>query len=116
MKAQELTIESEVFDDFRQKLDAALALTIFNLKDKRLNEGAISCGIKIKIMEVKDGQGVISTMMSVDPDIKVKIGAKGKVECEKQSGLIIDLDEDRRPVVASNQIDIDELLREKEGA
>jgi hypothetical protein len=115
MKPQALTLESEVFIDFREKLDATLAMIINNMIDKDLRDGAISCNINIRMAEMANADGEMMTVVQVEPEINMRIGSKAKVKTTGSGVLIVKRDDDGIPYVGSSQISIDELLSEKEG-
>ena len=115
MKAEELNLNSEALEDFKTNFDMALALLVREIRLKGLPGGQISAKIKIKIEEVTDINGQICRMMALEPDISLKLGTQGKIECRKRNGLFVKLNENGVPVVGSCQVDIDELLdQEKE--
>ena len=115
MKAQELNLNSEVLDEFREQFSETLALVVRELKMRGLYQGSITAKMDIKIEQHHTMDGEIVQVMSIKPDISMKLGAKAKVECKEKTGLYMQLDEEGRPVIGSCQIDIDELLA-KDGA
>ena len=54
--------------------------------------------------------GEITYDMTVDPQVNLKFGGKGKMDCDKKKSLV-QLDRAKIPMIASNQIDMDELLK-----
>ena len=116
MKAQVLNLGSESLVEFREKLDAALAVAVNRMKEKWLMQASVTGKIKITLEEQTDSQGEIHTLMKLEPEVNVNMSTKGKVQCGTQSGLFVQLDEEGRPVIGSCQVDIDELLAREEGA
>lgn len=112
MKPHVLTMDSEALADFREKLDQCLALLVCRMKERKLTEGTLTGKLKVTISEAPDMLGQLHTMMELEPEVSVNMSAKGKVECEKQAGMFMQLDEDGRPVIGSCQVDIEELLEE----
>ena len=115
MKPQTLTLDSEVLGEFRENINNTLAVLVREMKARGLHEGTITAKVDITIEEAVDANGQIAKQLSIQPEVTMKMGAKGKVECSKRSGLFVRLNDDGVPVVGHCQIDIDELLAE-EGA
>ena len=112
MKPHVLTMDSEALADFREKMDQCLALLVCRMKERKLTEGTLTGKVKVTIREAPDMLGQLHTMMELEPEVSLNMSAKGKVECEKQAGMFMQLDEEGRPVIGSCQVDIDELLEE----
>lgn len=111
MKPQELTIESEVFDDLRSKLNAAINVMVRNLLEKGLISGSVSTKIDVEIRKTENREtGEVVYMPEFRPSVNMKIGAKGKVECEPVGGMIMQQGTTGRIYVATNQISMDELM------
>lgn len=110
MKAQELNLESEVLDEFREQFSETLALVVRELKLRRLYQGSITAKLDIRLEEHHTADGEIVRTMSIKPDLSMKLGAKAKVECKEKNGMYLQLDEDGKPIIGSCQVDIDELL------
>ena len=117
MKPQELSLKSEFLDEFRANMDAALGMCVRHLIERGLYKGEVSARIGIEIEKYTDKEtGEIYYNMELSPDVKMKIGAKGKLDCNQKKGIVVVPDRTGTPLVASNQIDIDELLTEQKGA
>ena len=116
MKPQVLTIDSEVLGEFRDNFNGTLAVLVREMKARGLHEGTITAKIDITIEEAADANGQIAKQLTIQPEVNMKMGAKGKVECSKRSGLFVQLNDDGVPVVGHCQIDIDELLAEEADA
>lgn len=117
MRPQRISIESEVLEEFRQNLNTALEIVTCQLARRKLREGTISAKIKIKVQENADKEsGEVFFNMELEPDVKMKIGSSDKLECQKQGGIIMQPDNDGRPMIASQQIDMNDLMQESETA
>ena len=117
MSPQTLTLGSEALADFRYKMDLALDAALKTLKEKKLMEGVVNAKIKILMVEKTDKEtGQVTTRINLEPDVNLKIGAKYKLECQEETGLLMAFNQEGNPVIATNQIDIDELLAEQKGA
>ena len=113
MDQQRLTLSSEALNDCRESMNAALTGTRTKLKEKKLREGTITAKIKIFMVDVTEKEtGQVFTRLELEPDVGVKIGSKGKIDCQKVSGLYVEMDKEGIPVVASNQISMDELMEQ----
>lgn len=111
MKPHVLTLDSEALEEFRGKLNIALAIMVRSMKEKHLMEGTTTARIKVLLNEeVNEDTGEISWTMRLEPEIDIKIGAKHKLECEQKNNICEKFDEAGRAIIASNQISIDELL------
>ena len=117
MKPQCLNMESDALVSFRNGMNAALSKVLTEMKKRNLMQGTVTGKIDIVMVDVTDNDtGEVQTRIEIDPVVNMKIGSKGKYPCGLVTGLIMAMDEDGNPIVASSQIDIDELLAEKEGA
>ena len=112
MKPHVLNMNSEALTDFRQKMDQCMALLICRMQEKKLMEGTVTGKVKVTMKQVPDDMGEYHTMMELEPEVSLNMSAKGKVECEKQNGLFVLMDEDGKPVIGSCQVEIEDLLEE----
>ena len=110
MKPQSFDLRSEALEEFREKMDSALATVVRELKMKGLPEGTVTGKIKIVLEKAADANGEIATQMTIEPEVTLNLSAKGKIECSKKAGLFTQLDENGNPVIGSCQIDIEDLL------
>ena len=116
MKPQELNIESEIFDDLREKFDLTINAMMRNLIAKSMREGTLTVKIKVKLDEITTTDGEIQYMPAFEPKINMKIGAKGDIELEKIAGMLMKESGDGRHVIGSSQVSMDELIEELRGA
>lgn len=117
MKPQELTLESEVFDEFRTGLSAAINSALDQIILKHLGGGTVTAKIGIAVHEVTNREtGEVHIMPEFEPGISIKIGAKGSIKLAKQSGMILMQADCGKNFVGSNQVSIDELIKKQEGA
>jgi len=116
MKPQLLSLECEIFDDFREKLDKAITVAMRNMVNKGLMAGTVTGKIKIELDEqvTEDGETVYAP--KIEPVIDIKITAKGKIECGLQNGFLMKPDGAEGFVIGTNQVSMDELLEEQRGA
>lgn len=113
MKPQELNLDSELFEDFRNKVNLAINVLMREMIVKGWAGGKISANIGIEMKSHVTDEGEILYMPTIKPDVKIKIESKANIECEKQEGFIVKQDGANGFVVGTNQITMDELLKEK---
>lgn len=118
MQAQELNLGCEIFDEFREKVDATINLVINKLIEKGLAGGSVSMKIDIQMRKDTDPDSAeIIYMPEFEPKVSMKIGASGSVKCAKKGGIILKQAPCGKNIVGNNQISIDELMdRAEEGA
>ena len=112
MKPQELNIESEIFDDLREKFDMTINALMRNLIAKSMREGTLTIKIKVLMDEITTADGEIQYMPAFEPKINMKINAKGDIELDKIEGLLLKDSGDGRHVIGTSQISMDELIEE----
>lgn len=111
MKPQILDLESEVLAEFRNRFNFALSSLIKNLIEKDMPAGEVGGKIRIEINRKTDQEtGEILLMPVIKPDVHLKVAAKGKIDCGTMEGMILKTTPCGQPVIASNQITIDDLM------
>ena len=110
MDPQILNLECEALEEFRETMSALMQTLIRNLTERDLENGILTAKIRITrhITEGSNGQPV--TMMKIEPDIGLKIGASGKVKCKEQNGIYLRFDGDGKAIVSTKQISLDEYI------
>ena len=110
MKPQRLNIDSEALAEFRTRLSAALEIVTCQLVRRELKKGTVSAKVAISLEErCDDKTGEIYYQMELEPNVTMKVGASDKLECGKKS-TIMKQDRAGRPMIATNQIDMNELI------
>lgn len=113
MRPQRLTLDSEALETFRERMDAALNMMIFQMKDKQLTEGTVTGKINVILLPMTDEDtGERYYKMEIEPQIDVNVKAKAKIECPVTAGIFAAFDEQGAVMVASNQISMDDLMEE----
>ena len=113
MKPQRINLDSEVLEEFRAALSGALEIVACQMMRKKLNEGTVSASVKISTEERADDKtGEIYYTMELEPKVKMKIGASDDMNCGKRGGIIMKQDYQGRPLIASEQISIEEIQQE----
>ena len=118
MKPQILDMDSEALEEFRERFNLAISSLIRNMVKKDLGAGVVAGKIKIEIDRTVDKDtGEVILMPKLTPDVSMKVDAKGKIECSQVTGMILQTTPCGQPVVASNQITMDELIEaDRKGA
>lgn len=113
MKPQRINIDSEVMEEFRNSLSAALEIVTCQLTRRKLNEGKVSASVKIKIEERADDKtGEVYYTMELEPKVAMKIGACDDMVLGKRCGIIMKQDYQGRPLIASEQITMEDIQQE----
>jgi len=112
MKPQRLSIDSEALEEFRQSLNAAMEIVACQLIRRKLHKGSVNAKVAISLEERADPKtGEIYYDVELQPGVSMKIGASDKLECGKKTA-IMKQDNTGRPMIASEQIGMDEILDE----
>lgn len=113
MKPQELSINGELFEEFRNNLDIAMKILINRMITTRIGKGAVNAKITINMKEFIDDSGELVRMPELDYGIGMGMSEKDSMKGNMRRGLILH----RRPtgglLVATDQISIDEYLEER---
>ncbi len=80
-----------------------------------LQSGTVTGKIDIIIKEVTSSDGEVYKMMVLEPDVKMKIGSKDTIKCNKVGAMFAQIKEDGKVIAGDRQISMDELM-EQEGA
>ena len=114
MRPETLNLDSEALKSFRDLFDISLRHALINMEEKDLQTGTITGKVKILIdRDVNRETGEMVTFISLKPDVNVKLGINAKAECEEVKGLHLEFDGNGNPIVAENQISMDEYFAEK---
>ena len=114
MKPQRLNIESEALEEFRASLNAALEIVACQLVQRKLKKGTVTAKVGITLDERTDSKtGEIFYDLVLEPTVNMKVGASDKLECGKKSA-VMKPDNTGRPLIASEQIGMDELMEPDE--
>ena len=114
MRPETLNLDSEALKSFRDLFDVSLRHAVSNMEERGLETGTVTGKIRIHIdRDVNRETGEMVTFISLKPDVNVKLGINAKVECEEVKGLHLGFDGNWDPIVAENQISMDEYFAEK---
>ena len=111
MKPQQMDLNCELFDDFRQALDNAIRIVLDRMIEKGLDSGSITGKLDITLRTSVSEAGEVMYLPEIEPKVAMSVGTKAKIDCTKQMGFIAKLSEDG-VVVGTDQVTMDELIRE----
>lgn len=111
MKPQQMDLNCELFDDFRQALDNAIRIVLDRMIEKGLDSGSITGKLDITLRTSVSEAGEVMYLPEIEPKVAMTVGTKAKIDCTKQMGFLAKLSEGG-VVVGTDQVTMDELIRE----
>ena len=114
MKTQELTINGELFEEFRNNFDTAMKILINRMITTRIGKGTVNAKITINMKEFVDDNGEIVRMPEMDFGIGMGMSEKDSMKGNLRRGLIMKRNAGGRLLVGTDQISMYELLGVKE--
>lgn len=109
MKPQELTINGELFDEFRNNFDIAMKILINRMISTRIDKGSVNAKIKINMKEFIDDNGEIVRMPEMDFGIGMSMSEQDSMKGNLHRGLILKRQAGGGLLVGTDQISMDEL-------
>ena len=117
MKPQELTLESDVFNGLRISMNEAIRIVMKSLIEKDLYHGSVTAKIDIMLKEETDeNTGERCLMPAFFPEVSFEIKNKDKIKCVPEAGMYLKKGPMGQLIIGTNQITMDELIAEQEGA
>lgn len=113
MLPEEFGLNCEPLHEFRVNMDAILKALINSLVERDLTTGEVSAKVKVTVKPRPEPDGTVLHMLTIEPDLKMKIGAKGAVKCDPQSNIFMKYDRDEKIIIGEKQMDIDEFIRNR---
>lgn len=110
MKPQELTIEGELFEDFRNNFDVAMKLLINRMIKTRISKGTVTSRITINMKELIEDGGEVVRMPEIDFGISMSMSEKDSMKGNMRRGLILRQGPSYELLVGTDQISMDELM------
>lgn len=110
MKQAELTINGELFEEFRNNIDAGMKILINRMLSTKINKGSVSAKIGIEIKEIIDDNGEIVRMPDISYSIGMGMSEKDSMKGNLQKGLILGRGPCGLLTIGTEQISIDELM------
>lgn len=115
MKPQELTINGELFDEFRNNFDVAMKILINRMISTRIGKGSVNAKITINMKEFVNDQGELVRMPEMDFGIGMGMSEKDSMKGNLQRGLILKRRTTGGLLIGTDQISMDELMGGEEG-
>lgn len=113
MEAQELSLKCEIFDEFNGILNHAIKALLIQLIGSQSKTGSITAKIDFSMKYNTDSNGEIHYTPKIEPRVTMKVGGKDDYRLMEHHDFILQEDGEGSYLVATHQIDIDELMRER---
>ena len=110
MKPQELTIDGELFEDFRNNFDVAMKLLINRMIKTRISKGTVTSRITINMKELIEDGGEVVRRPEIDFGISMSMSEKDSMKGNMRRGLILRQGPSYELLVGTDQISMDELM------
>ena len=110
MKPQELSINSELFEETRNNLDTAMKILINRMISTRINKGTVSLKIGIEIKEIINDDGEVIRMPEISYNIGMGMTEKDSMKGNIQRGLMLKRSSCGKLFVSTEQISMEELM------
>ena len=108
---EELNLDCEALATFKRCMNIYLKDMIRKMYAKGMTEGTLTGKVKIILEQGADENGEIINMLTIKPDVKAKISMENKAEMEKQEGIFMKFDENGHPIVANQQINMEDYMQ-----
>ena len=112
MKTQELSINGELFDEFRNNMDMAMKILINRMITTRISKGAVSAKISIDLKEFVNDNGEVIRMPDISYSVGMGMSEKDSMKGNMQKGLQLRRNSNGQLLIGADQISIDELIAE----
>ena len=110
MKQQELTINGELFKEFRENIDMGMKIMINRMIGTKIHKGTISAKIGIEIKEIIDNNGEIVRMPDITYSIGMGMSEKDSMKGNLQRGLVLKHGPCGLLMIGTDQVRMDELM------
>lgn len=110
MKPQELSINSELFEETRNNLDTAMKILINRMISTRINKGTVSLKIGIEIKDIINDDGEVIRMPEISYNIGMGMTEKDSMKGNLQRGLMLKRSSCGKLFVSTEQISMEELM------
>ena len=112
MKPQELTIDGELFDEFRRNFDTAMKILINRMISTRIGKGTVNAKITINMREFIDDNGEVIRMPEMDFGIGMGMSEKDSMKGNLHRGLILKRRANGGLLIGTEQVSMNELIKE----
>lgn len=110
MKPQELSINSELFEETRNNMDTAMKILINRMISTRINKGTVSLKIGIEIKDIINDDGEVIRMPEISYNIGMGMTEKDSMKGNLQRGLMLKRSSCGKLFVSTEQISMEELM------
>ena len=114
MKPQELTINGDLFEEFRNNFDMAMKILINRMITTRIGKGTVTAKITINMKEFIDDNGELVRMPEMDFGIGMGMSEKDSMKGNLHRGLILKRRAGGGLLIGTDQVTMDELMEEVE--
>ena len=110
MQNQELTINGELFEEFRNNVDTAMKILVNRMLSTKIHKGAVSTKIGIEIKEIIDDNGEIIRMPDISYTIGMGMSEKDSMKGNLRRGMTMRRLPNGDLIVGTEQVSMDELM------
>lgn len=115
MKPQIFSINGEMFDDIRLKIDQALNIALRKMTELDIYAGTVNAKLDIQIEKTQDENGDQIIKPEFGGMVEINLPLKGKIKMNSQKGLIMARDPTGAGfLVATEQYTFMDMLEEQE--
>lgn len=116
MRPEVVGIDHEALCELKMQMDNALQDVTKLMMRRGLKSGSVTAKVDIAIQEITTVDGEVVKIMSLTPDVRMKIGSNERIKINPVGGLYPHITDDGEVIAGDNQISMDEILKDMEGA
>ena len=114
MEAQELSLKCEIFEEFNTILNHGIKALLDQMIAQQTKIGSVTAKVDISMNYHTDANGEIHYTPKIEPRVTLKVGGKDDYRLMEHHDFILQSDGQGAYLVATHQMDIDEMLRERQ--
>ncbi len=115
MLPQELSLNSEIFEEFRTILDSSIRALLRQMIEQRVKSGTITAKVDIDLASKTDEETAeISYFPSIDPKVTMKLGKRADYGLRKLNGFTMKSNGRGGFTIGTEQVELSELFTEGE--
>ena len=114
MEAQELSLKCEIFDEFNGILNHGIKALLDQMIAQQTKAGSVTAKVDISMQYHTDADGEIRYTPKIEPRVTLKVGGKDDYKLMEHHDFILQSDGKGAWLVATHQMDIDELMKERQ--
>ena len=113
MRPQGLTLDSDIFEEFRVILNSSIRATLREMIEQGVRGATITAKIDIDLASrVDDDTGEIFYQPDLDPKVSTKLGKRADHRLKKLDGFIMKPDGNGGFIIGTKQVEMSELFAE----